>query len=489
MTHPFEELLLDIQKHPNAMSGSVYDMAWLAWLIPEAHDRLCGTQHPDGSWGADLEYYHDRVICTLAAINALAATSTNHHEIHQIERGIKYLERATRFLPLDPTETVGFELLAPSLVKIGKGLGLRLGRVAKLLEPYEAICRQKLSLIPPAMLYGKKSTVPHSLEFVGFDSLDRTAVAAVRFANGSIHNSPAATAFCEVAGASSTAGRDYLTSTMAYYAGGAPNLAPFEWYEINWALMHLALVEDLNQFGELVRPLLEKIRAGWGPEGIGLGEEFPVDLDNTAAAYTLLSKAGIAVDHAVFKAFEEADHFHCFRFERNISLDVHTRLVMALRQAPDFPGRDDMLLKAINILSRYTLSGLVTDKWHASPYYSTAHAVIALCGLADSMIEGQIYWLQDSQQKNGSWTYYPNFKPAAMEESAYALLALLVVQKQKGSVSPDVIKRGMDYLTKYYQDHQALPALWVDKGLYHPMHITRAIFLAVFALYDQLYQT
>jgi halimadienyl-diphosphate synthase len=160
---------------------------------------------------------------------------------------------------------------------------------------------------------------------------------------------------------------------------------------------------------------------------------------------------------------------------------------MTLRQVPDFPGRDDMLLKAINVLSRYLELDFITDKWHVSPYYSTAHAVIALSGLADHLIENQIYWLRHTQQADGHWTFYPQFPPAAVEETACALLSLLTVQKHNGLPPHDTIKRGMDYLKAHYCDHRGLPALWVGKTLYHLWHITRSVFLATFALYDQLY--
>lgn len=469
------------------ISASAYDMAWLAWLIPEARDWLCNAQHPDGSWGAELEYYHDRVVCTLSAINALAATTTNNHDLERIKQGIRYLERAAPCLSRDPTETVGFELLAPALLKIGEDLGLSLEKVACALEPYEMVRRQKMALIPPAMLYSRESTAPYSLEFLGFDKLDRTAVTELRFANGSIHNSPAATAFCEIAGAGAPAGQDYLLSTLEYHQGTVPTFAPSEVFEISWTLMHLSLAEDLTQFQQTARPLIEEISANWGPEGAGLTGEFPSDLDDTAAAYMLLSTFGKAPDPAVFEAFEEESHFHCYQFERNISLDVHIHLVMALRQAPDFPRQDDMLLKAINILSRYLQTDFISDKWHVSPYYSTAHAVISLSGLADHLIEDQVFWLCHSQQSNGSWTFYPNFPPSALEETAHVLLALLVVQKHNGSIPDNIIRHGMNYLRSHYHYHRELPALWVAKTVYHPAHITESIFLAAFALYDQLY--
>jgi halimadienyl-diphosphate synthase len=259
-------------------------------------------------------------------------------------------------------------------------------------------------------------------------------------------------------------------------------------YEIAWSLLHLHLAEDLREHQPYVEPLIETLRTNWGPEGIGITQEFPVDLDNTATAYMLLSTLGEFPDPKVFETFEEEDHFRCYRFERNISVDVHIHLIMALRQTPDFPRRDDMLLKAINIVSRYMQPGYITDKWHVSPYYSTAHAIIALHGLVnDSLIQDQIDWLCNTQQPDGSWTFYPHFPPTAIEETAHALLALLVVQKRRGVIPHDIIKRGIKFLRSHYDYHQDLPALWVAKAVYRPLHITRAIFLATFALYDQLY--
>jgi halimadienyl-diphosphate synthase len=487
--HPFHKLILDMRSQPNGISASAYDMAWLAWLMPKARDWLCEAQHADGSWGAELEYYHDRVVCTLAAVNALAATSNNGHDLKRMERGIKYLEGAAPRLSCDVMETVGFELLAPSLLKIGEGLGLKLGEVSRALMPYEAIRRQKMALIPPAMLYSRKSTAPYSLEFLGFENLDRSAVPGLRFKNGSIHNSPGATAFCEVAGAGSPAGRDYLSSTLEYYAGTVPTFAPSEVFEISWSLLHLSVAEELSQFKEVVRPLIEVLEDGWGPEGAGLTKEFPADLDDTAAAYLLLATLNKAPDPTAFEAFEEKDHFHCYPFERNISLDVHIHLVMALRMAPNFPRRDDMLLKAINILNRYLQSEYITDKWHVSPYYSTAHAIIALTGLVnDLLIENQINWICRTQQADGSWTFYPHFPAAALEETAHALLALLIFQKHSGSLPYDIIQRGMDFLRTHYHYHHDRPALWIAKTVYRPLHITNAIFLATFSLYEQLYE-
>jgi len=129
MTQASTDLLTRMQDNPNYLSPSAYDTAWLAWLYPEARAWLIDAQRPDGSWGAELEYYHDRVIATLAAINAIAATSANAHDLKRVEQGIRYLEGTIPRLAEDVYETIGFELLLPSLVHIGQTLGLKLDRI------------------------------------------------------------------------------------------------------------------------------------------------------------------------------------------------------------------------------------------------------------------------------------------------------------------------------------------------------------------------
>src|SRR5205085_1599524 len=74
--------LLDSDAPRPGISGTAYDTAWLA-SVPEAAERrasrfpsslrwLADNQLADGSWGSLVEYEHDRVLCTLAALTPLA---------------------------------------------------------------------------------------------------------------------------------------------------------------------------------------------------------------------------------------------------------------------------------------------------------------------------------------------------------------------------------------------------------------------------------
>jgi halimadienyl-diphosphate synthase len=212
------------------------------------------------------------------------------------------------------------------------------------------------------------------------------------------------------------------------------------------------------------------------------------DADDTALGFGVLNKLGKVLDPSFLEIYEVGDHFQCFPLERNISLDIHIHIVDALKDAADFPRRDDMLLKALNILGRDLTTDYVVDKWHISPYYSTSHAIIALTGLSDNIIKKQINWLLKTQRPNGSWTFYPTYPKAAVEETAYALMALMTVAEKRGTIPLDVIERGFRYLEKHYTSPEDLPALWIHKSLYNPYHIVESVILSAQHQYQKLTQ-
>ena len=99
------------------ISASAYDTAWVArlkdidqHLSKQALGWLRKNQLPDGSWGAETPlYYHDRVICTLSAILALARTG-EVQDANRVQRGTRFLETAFNTLSEDPAgETIAFE--------------------------------------------------------------------------------------------------------------------------------------------------------------------------------------------------------------------------------------------------------------------------------------------------------------------------------------------------------------------------------------------
>jgi hypothetical protein len=82
------------------MSPSLYDAAWLLRLrtadgspvYPEYLDWLLSRQHPNGSWGSAIRYYHhDRIICTLTVAIGLAEYEPTAETRSAIKLAEKYL--------------------------------------------------------------------------------------------------------------------------------------------------------------------------------------------------------------------------------------------------------------------------------------------------------------------------------------------------------------------------------------------------------------
>src|SRR5262245_8544998 len=182
------------------MGPSPYDIAWLARLQPpkqaealwpDSIDWLLANQHADGSWGGRIIYYHDRIICTLAAAIALCKNGRSQLAAEALKRAEHYLWHHLHLLPRDPFELVGFELIFPTLLAAAQSAGVD---VPFHTCGYGAIQTAKLRLIPPEMLYSPRISTVHSLEFLGH-SADLDQLQQALASNGSLGNSPAATAY------------------------------------------------------------------------------------------------------------------------------------------------------------------------------------------------------------------------------------------------------------------------------------------------------
>ncbi|MBN1991228.1 MAG: hypothetical protein JW953_00880 [Anaerolineae bacterium] len=488
MIQAYTKLLTKIHGSPNYISPSAYDTGWAAWLYPQALEWVIDAQRPDGSWGvSELEYYHGRVIATLSAINALAATSSNGHDLQRIERGIAYLEKAIPHLADDAFESVSFELLLPSLLETGISLGLKLNRLKALIEPQiMPLYQQKLALTPKELLYCPHIPLAHALEFIGFEKLDRTAVSQLRAAYGGIHSSPAATAFVEIA-VGCQEGDCFLKTLLERYNGAVPAMLPFEVFEVIWPLYHFSLSHNLQSLKPAIDSPVDLLKQAWGEEGVGISSHFIPDADCTALALLIFDAVGETIDPLVLETYEVETHFQCYLRERNISLGTHIHLVDALNKVKNFPRREEMLAKALNVLACHlTTTDYIIDKWHISPYYSTARAVQTLVGVADEIVARQLNWLLKTQREDGSWTFYPHCPKAAIEETAYALTALTQVYEKTGDIPFAVLERGYRYLTSHYTSVEALPGMWIAKELYNPYHVVESVILLAMAKYQNL---
>jgi len=141
------------------MNASPYDTAWLARLPadngegerwPDLIDWLLEHQRPDGSWGGEIAYYHDRILCTLMALITLKERERAHATGQAIRRGEDYIWRNLHFLHHDPIELVGFELIFPTLLAQARALDLDVPAHSC---GYGSVRAAKLRLLPADSIY------------------------------------------------------------------------------------------------------------------------------------------------------------------------------------------------------------------------------------------------------------------------------------------------------------------------------------------------
>ncbi len=489
MTNPTIELLDHLG--PGKMSSLAYDTAWVA-LLGEIDQELANRalnwiaehQLSDGSWGVEYPYYyHDRVISTLAAMIALTKRGKRLNDQRQIERGLAALELvtsgATQGLSSDPNgSTVGFEMIAPTLVEEAEQLGIIKQQGERVLGKLARQRAAKLSLIQGQMI-NRDLTVAFSAEMAGLDGLHKLDIDQLQEKNGSVGNSPSATAyFARQVRPGDAAALDYLHGVVRP-DGGAPDLEPFELYEKAWILWNLSLVPDwdartLAHF----KPHLEYLFEHWMKGvGIGFSGSYSVpDADDTIIAFDVLRKFGYPVDIDAVLSFEESDHFRCYNLEIGVSPSVNIHALNTLRAA-GFKLTHPTIQKILLFLRKYyeNCQNWI-DKWHSSPYYTTAHFIIACTGFKDALAKPYVDWMVSGQGVDGSWG---SLRPTN-EETAYCLQALGIWNLHHGKINCEVFRSGLQYLQENFGAPN-LP-LWIGKGLYTVDNVVQSSIISAMAL-------
>jgi halimadienyl-diphosphate synthase len=474
---------------PGHMGSTAYDTAWAArlgeidWnLSSRALAWLAENQLPDGSWGARAPFYHhDRVLCTLAAMIALSYRGRRGQDKVQVENGRLALERivggATAGLQADPNgATVGFEMIAPTLAAEAERLGLIKNQGNRILGRLSRQRSKKLAYLQNNMI-SKHVTMAFSAEMAGTDGKHMLDIENLQEINGSVGVSPSATAyFTTYIKKGDEASLKYLRNVMKP-DGGMPNVAPFDVFEIAWALWNLSFIPDLKKNGKL-QPHIDFLSKAWQPKrGVGFAADYSVkDSDDTGLVYDTLLRFGCEKDLASVLIYEEKDHFRCFDLEVNPSISANIHVLGALGQA-GLDQRNSSVQKVIRFLQK--AKGQIpywVDKWHSSPYYATAHAVIACAHFASELVEDSVKWIIQTQSKDGSWgTYMPT-----AEETAYALQALWFWNEHVGKVPKSAFRNGVRWLKENMD--QPYPPLWIGKCLYNPNLVIRSAVISALAL-------
>jgi len=253
-----------------------------------------------------------------------------------------------------------------------------------------------------------------------------------------------------------------------------------EIFNKSWVLYNLELAGGLAEHWALARPHLDYLQQCWDDQhGVGFSRYYPVpDLDDTAVVFKLLNSLGVAVNPDVFLQYEKDTHFTCYTFERTPSVGANVHLLDALRTCPDYQHTPRMVEKILRFLHATRLENAYwSDKWHISPYYITAHTVIALIGFDNQLAGDAVRWMIATQRPEGAWGYY---RPTC-EETAYCLQALMTYHHHVAAVDRTVIDRAAAYLTQQSTPWD-MPAMWIEKCLYTPPHIVESTILSALSM-------
>lgn len=472
---------------PGKMMTTAYDTAWIARLVEIGEPIgdlalawLRENQLPDGSWGAAQPlYYHDRVISTLAAINALARRG-RPGDRDRLRRAEAALEHMTAHLKEDPAgETIGFELIVPTLLHEAKAIGAICQEETEILKSLTPLRSAKLALLPNGMI-SRFVTVAFSAEMAGNDGKNLLDVQNLQEKDGSISYSPSATAYfvLNVRRGDPNA-LAYLRSVAA--DGTAPNVFPFDVFEQAWVLWNLKYVVDLldEELVNLCRSHLDFLKESWTPgTGAGFAKDYaPKDGDETSIVYDVLSSYGRSVDTEAVLSYEKPYYFRCFDLESNPSISANIHILGALRQA-GFGKDHPAIMKLLRFLSEARNNNAFWfDKWHVSPFYATSHGAMACMGYDEVVAGVAIDWILSSQKADGSWGYY---SPTA-EETAYCLQALGIWSQHYGNrIDKAVFQRGREWLSRHVDP--PYPPLWIGKCLYCPELVVRSAVLSALTL-------
>lgn len=457
---------------------SAYDTAWIARLnevepdmANEALQWICKNQLADGSWGVEQPYYyHDRVVCSLSAMIALTRRGRRAADRHQIERGLRALESitagATVGLRADPNgATMGFEMIVPTLVSEAESLGIIKQQGDRILGRLKHQRNAKMAKLR-GLKISRHITAAYSAEMVGADHVAMLDVENLQEENGSVGNSPAATAFfLQNVQPDDEKALQYLQSITV--EGGVPTITPIDLFECVWVLWNIALagLQEDKEIAALCKPHIDYLETNWAPgRGLGFSKYYSVpDGDDTSVGYNLLKIFGRQVDLDAILALEEEKWFRCYPLEIQPSLDVNIHILDALYRS-GYSANHKAVSKILNWIGERMQPGhFWIDKWHVSPFYTTAHVIMHCHPFAKEMCQAAVDWMLSRQNTDGSWGFC-GF--ATAEETAYCLQALGTWRKIGNKIPNENLQRGRNWLMNHC--NPPYPPLWLGKSLYCP---------------------
>ncbi|RKR86405.1 prenyltransferase/squalene oxidase-like repeat protein [Micromonospora pisi] len=501
-----EKLVAGLLRDPwGRVAPSVYESARLITLAPwltghaERLRFVLAAQRADGGWGPPGGY---ALVPTLSAVESLLTVlradeagsppAVRRTEVlASVERALVTLGGWLGDEGPNVPDTPAVDLIVPALVE---AINVRLDRL-----PADSLTPQARTplglprgmggdrLVGVRRLIASGARVPaklaHSFEVVGAAAGAPPGVGPGRL--GTVGASPAATAaWIAVAGAARGA-RSHLRELALRQGGPVPCPIPITVFERAWVSSGLARVGiPLRARRELV----ESLTAALGPTGASTGPGLPTDADTTSVTLYALGHLGAPVAPESLWGYDTGGHFATWPGEDGASVTTNAHVLDAFGQhLATRPAAESRYAAVVHRLSGWLrdqqrADGAWHDRWHASPYYATACAVLALHeygrgpALAQA-VDRAVDWVLGSQRPDGSWGRWSG----TAEETAYALHVLLGLGRSTRGRLAEAVRGGRAYLRRT-AGRQPQTALWHGKELYAPAAIVESVTLAALHL-------
>ncbi|MFI0481142.1 prenyltransferase/squalene oxidase repeat-containing protein [Actinomadura sp. 9N215] len=478
---------------------------------------LLRRQNPSGSWGPAAAPVPYHFVPTLGALCGLLAVDAARPRLGSpagvrdaVHRGLRFLaDHADELGAPDGPDTVAVEYLLPALLE---DIGAHIGSPGEATAPgpdgrspvlprsvadrlLDAMRPERQRLADLRARAGAGGSLPGQLAF-SLEVLTRPPAGHPAFGEGGgpVGCSPAAT--CAVlswrAHADPAGAVRYLTGMQARQPGGAmPAIAPMAAMERSWTVAGLARL-DHPVPGDLARALVRYFSRALARGAAPLGPGLPPDADVTANMLLALAHLRRPADPAPLDPFEQATRYAAYRGERTASASVNAHVLEALgawsAARAGRPPHSGTAKARDWLLDTQSPDGTWDDKWHASPYYASCAAAMALGRhggrSSRAAVDRTERWVLATQRPDGSFGIWC----PTLDETAHAAQFLLA---RHGRPVPDdrsppaqAVRAAAGFLARN-QDaapgHPVRTPLWHGKELYEPERLVRSLVLAVLA--------
>nr|AQT03468.1 levopimaradiene synthase [Ginkgo biloba] len=298
------------------ISPSAYDTAWIARVsaidgfarpqFPQALEWVLNNQLADGSWGEESVFLaYDRVLNTLASVITLKAWNTGN--VH-VQKGLDFIRKHAEEMVDEAenhTRPSKFDMVFPAMLNDAKSLGLNLPYELPVMKQIAHKREAKLKEITIDVLHSVPTALLSSLEGLQDLVLDWRKILKLQSNDGSLLNSPAATA-CAFMHTGDKKCLEFLSFVLSRFGDHVPCIYPVDLFERLWAVDTVERLGIDRHFKTEIKEALDYVYRYWDERGMGFARESPVaDIGVTAMGLRLLRLHGYDVSSDVLVNFKD----------------------------------------------------------------------------------------------------------------------------------------------------------------------------------------